>query len=423
MRREREFKGVVLEKISLLSNSWKVVFISACLIFVLCLTINSRAEETRGVSETEIRIGFVPDLSGPCADGARKFMWSMKKYFEAINSQGGIHGRKIKLFVEDGKYNPSIALSAFKKLVLKDNVFAMVANMGSAPVKAQLPLIERYKMPLICPGVQSTWISEPPKKYIFSTMLSMGYCARVLIDYVVNELGDTHPRMGVCYMNTEMGHEALKEIKAHASMYGFEIVADVSFMPGSIDLSGQIARLKTANVDYVIVCAICKGSVYACKEAVKLDWKPQFLFPGNGSTEQIFVLGKEAMFYGKPPLGASEYFPVSADSEAKRLCQEWMKKEGLEEKELVVKTLYGVTYAKTLVEGLRLAGQDLTVESFIKGMENIENFDDGAQAPVTFGPSIRQGVTKVLVYQGVPGGADGIGRWKIIKDWTEPRKK
>jgi len=412
-----------MKRLNIMIGLWKTVLIFVFIAFIMCPSIGSEAADTQGVSKTEIRIGFVPDLSGPCADGARKFMWSMKRYFEDVNGEGGIYGRKIKLFVQDGKYNPSIALSAFKKLVLKEKVFAMVANMGSAPVKAQLPLIEEYKMPLICPGVQSTWISEPPKKYIFSTMLSMGYCGRVLIDYVVNEMGEKQPRMGVCYMNTEMGHEALREIRDHAAMYGFEIVADVSFMPGSIDLSGQIAKLRGANVNYVIVCAICKGSAYACREAAKLGWKPQFMFPGNGSTEQIFVLGKEAMFYGKPPLGASEYFPVSADSQAKRLCQKWMKEEGMDEKELVIKTLYGVTYAKTLVEGLKLAGKDLTVESFIKGMESIKNFDNGAQAPVTFGPGIRQGVIKVLVYRGVPGGADGIGRWEIIKPWTEPRKK
>lgn len=412
-----------MERLIIMKILCKSIFIFVFFVLILCPSISSEATGTQGVSATEIRIGFIPDLSGPCADGARKFMWSMKKYFEETNSEGGIYGRKIKLFVQDGKYNPSIALSAFKKLVLKENVFAMVANMGSAPVKAQLPLIEEYKMPLICPGVQSTWISEPPKKYIFSTMLSMGYCARVLIDYVVNEMGDKKPRMGVCYMNTEMGHEALREIRDHAGMYGFEIVAEVSFMPGSIDLSGQIAKLRGANVNYVIVCAICKGSAYACREAAKLGWRPQFLFPGNGSTEQIFVLGKEAMFYGKPPLGASEYLPVSADSQAKRLCQKWMEEEGLDEQELVIKTLYGVTYAKTLVEGLKLAGKDLTVENFLKGMESIKNFDNGAQAPVTFGPGIRQGVTKVLVYRGVPGGADGIGRWEIIKPWTEPGEK
>ena len=402
-------------------NKAATVF-GVCLLLV-CITANTLSADTRGVSPTEIRIGIVPDLSGPSAEGVRKYIWALKRYFQEVNQEGGIYGREIKLFIQDGKYNPSIALSAFKKLVLREKVFAMIANTGSGMVKAQLPLINQYEVPLICPAVQSEWISNPPNRYIFSTMLSMGYCARVLIDYVINELGENQPRIGVCYINTEMGQEALREIKEHASMYGFGIVAEVGFMPGSIDLSGPIAKLKEAKVDYVIVCAIDKESAYACKEAVKLDWKPQFLFPGVGSSENIFALGQTAMFYGKPPIGASEYLPVSADSQAKSLCQKWMKEEGLDEKELVAKTLYGVTYGKTLVEGLKRAGKDLTVESFIKGMEGIKDFDNGAQAPVTFGPNNRQGVTKVVVYRGVQGGEDGIGRWEIIKPWTEPKKR
>lgn len=392
------------------------------LILLTCLMSKIGHAKTRGVTADEVRIGIVPDLSGPSADGVRKYVWALKRYFNEINNQGGVHGRKIRLYVQDGKYNPSIALSAFKKLVLKKKVFAMVANTGSGMVKAQLPLIEKYKVPLIAPAVQSEWTSNPPKKYIFATMLSMGYCARILIDYVVHDLADKSPRIGVCFMDTEMGQEALREIKDHVAMYGFEIVTAVSFMPGSIDLSGQIAKLKAANVNYIVVCAVNRGSAYACKEAAKLDWKPQFMFPGVGSSEHIFTLGREAMFYGKPPIGAAEYLPVSADSEAKNLCLKWIKEEGLDEKEMVTKTLYGVTYGKTMVEGLKLAGKDLTVESFIKGMERIQNFENGAQAPVTFGPDNRQGVTKAVVYRGVPGGDDGIGRWELVKPWTEPRK-
>jgi len=203
-------------------------------IILICLISNVGMAKTRGVTTDEVRIGIVPDLSGPSADGVRKYVWALKRYLNEVNNQGGVHGRKIKLYVQDGKYNPSIALSAFKKLILKKKVFAMVANTGSGMVKAQLPLIIKYKVPLIAPAVQSEWTSHPPKKYIFATMLSMGYCARVLIDYVVNELGDKTPRIGVCFMDTEMGQEALREIKDHVTMYDFEIVTAVSFMPGSI---------------------------------------------------------------------------------------------------------------------------------------------------------------------------------------------
>jgi branched-chain amino acid transport system substrate-binding protein len=306
-----------------------VVFITIASIFALCLIGNTWALKTRGVTPTEVRIGCIPDFTGPAATGCRTAVWGLRSYFADVNEEGGIYGRKIKFFIEDGQYNPSVALNAFKKLVLKDEVFAMIFNLGSAMVKAQLPLIEQYKVPLISPGVQSAWIYDPPKKYIFCTVVSMGYCARVLIDHVVNDLGDKKPRMGVLYLDTEMGQEALREIKEHAAMYGFEIVAEATCTPRDIDLSGQISKLKGDNVDYVIVCGITTEAPYAMKAAAKLDWKPQFLIPGNGSSEEIFRLGGEAMFYGKPPLGAAEYLPISVDSPAKRLFQKWVKNMNL----------------------------------------------------------------------------------------------
>jgi len=390
-------------------------FLALCCIFGL--TGNGGYAETRGVSPAEIRIGYIPDLTGPSARGCRGHLWGMTHYFDEVNAAGGIHGRKITLFIEDGKYNPSIGLSAFKKLVLKDRVFAMIANMGSASVKAQLPLIEKYQMPLISPAVQSWWISNPPKKYIFSTMLSQGYCARVLIDYVVGALGDRQPRMGVLFVNTELGHASLKEIKDQAEMYGFAIQAEVSYAPGSVSLSGHIAKLKEEDVHYVMLCGITTGAVYACKEAAKINWKPQFLFPGVVTDESIFTLGRDVMFYGKPPIGASEYFPVSSDFPAKDILLKWLKNDP-KKKMISLYDLQGYTYAKTLAEGLRRSGKDLSVEGLVNTMEGIKNWENGAQAPLSFGPGNRQGVTKVIILQGVRESEDEIGRWKIIQTWT-----
>lgn len=377
------------------------------------------AENVRGVSDSEIRIGYIPDLTGPSARGCRGHLWGINHYLNEINANGGIHNRKIRLFIRDGKYNPSVGISAFKKLVLKDKVFAMIGNMGSASVKAQLPLVERYKIPLISPAVQSWWISHPPKKYVFSTMLSQGYCARVLIDYVVKDLDDKHPRIGVLFINTELGHESLREVREQADMRGIDVSEAVSYAPGSVSLSGQIARLKTANVNYVMLCGITVGAAYACKEAALLDWKPQFLFPGVITDEAVFALGQDAMFYGFPPIGASEYYPVSAKFPVKKTLLKWLDQDP--EKDMIsLYDLHGVTYAMTLTEGLRRAGKNLSVERLVAAMEGIKSWDNGGQAPISFGVENRQGISKVVVFKGVRGNPGETGKWEIIKMWTEP---
>ncbi len=380
------------------------------------------AEKVRGVSDSEIRIGYIPDLTGPSARGCRGHLWGINRYLNEINAGGGIHGRKIRLFIQDGKYNPSVGISAFKKLVLKDRVFAMIGNMGSASVKAQLPLVERYEIPLISPAVQSWWISHPPKKYVFSTMLSQGYCARVLIDYVVKDLKEKEPRIGVLYINTELGHESLREVREQADLHGIDVPEAVSYTPGSVSLSGQIARLKTANVNYVMLCGITVGAAYACKEAALLDWKPQFLFPGVITDEAVFALGQDAMFYGPPPIGASEYFPVSADFPVKKKLLKWLDQDP--EKDMIsLYDLHGITYAMTLTEGLRRAGKDLSVDKLIEALEGIKSWDNGGQASISFGRDNRQGISKVVVFKGVQGDPGEHGRWKIIKTWTEPERR
>ena len=397
-----------------------VLWVTICLISNAWVCNVACAAETRGVSATEIRIGYIPDLTGPSARGCRGHLWGMKRVLNGINEEGGIHGRKIRLLIQDGKYNPSIGMSAFKKLVLKEKVFAMVGNMGSASVKAQLPLIDKYRTPLVCPAVQSWWISHPPNKYVFSTMLSQGYCARVLLDYICNELGERAPRIGVLYINTELGRESLREITEQAALYQTRVLAAVSYAPGSVSLSGQILKLKTADVDYVFLCCITVGAVYACKEAVRLGWKPQFLFPGVVTDEAVFSLGSEAIFYGKPPLGASEYFPVSAEFPAKERLMTWLGDDP-EKTTISLYDVHGITYANTLVEGLRRAGKALTVEGFIHAMEGFREWDNGGQSPISFGPGNRQGVKKVLVFQGTRELPERIGGWRIIKSWTAAR--
>jgi ABC-type branched-subunit amino acid transport system substrate-binding protein len=344
----------------------------------------------------------------------------MKNYFDEVNENGGIHGRNIKLLIQDGKYNPSIGISAFKKLVLKEKVFAMIGNMGSASVKAQLPYIEKHRMPLISPAVQSWWISHPPKKYIFSTMCSQGYCARVLIDFLVEEFKEKETSFGVLYVNTELGHESLREIREQLQLYDLEISSATGYMPGSVSLSGQIAKLKAADVDYVFLCCITVGAVYACKEAAKLDWKPQFLFPGVVTDEVIFSLGRDDLFYGKPPIGASEYFPISSDFPAKESLMKWLDEDPAK-RTISLYDLHGLTYAKTLVEGLKRAGRELSVKGLIHALEQIKGWDNGGQSLISFGKDNRQGAKKVLVLKGVEKKNNGAGGWTIIKKWTAAR--
>src|SRR3974377_629797 len=87
--------------------------------------------ETRGVTQTEIVLGMHTDLSGPAATYGVSSSNAVKMRFDEVNAAGGIHGRKIKLIVEDTQYQVPRAVQAGTKLINRDHIFAMVAPLGT----------------------------------------------------------------------------------------------------------------------------------------------------------------------------------------------------------------------------------------------------------------------------------------------------
>src|SRR5215471_20286079 len=81
------------------------------------------AAQSRGVSKTEIVLGMHTDLSGPAATYGVSSSNAVKMRFDELNDKGGVHGRKIRLIVEDTQYQVPRAVQAGAKLIHRDNIF------------------------------------------------------------------------------------------------------------------------------------------------------------------------------------------------------------------------------------------------------------------------------------------------------------
>src|SRR3981081_2645119 len=118
----------------------------------LALTQLPAAAQTKvtneGISASEIVIGTHQDLSGPIKFWGVPVSNGMKMAVEEINAAGGIHGRKIKLILEDSGYDPKRAVLASQKMIERDKIFAMVGTMGSPTVRAaQDGLVDHRVLP------------------------------------------------------------------------------------------------------------------------------------------------------------------------------------------------------------------------------------------------------------------------------------
>ena len=106
----------------------------------LALTTGAALAQSQGVSKDEILLGSIQDLSGPLAGFGKQIRLGMTLRVDEINEQGGVNGRKLKLLVEDSKYDPKNAVLAAQKLVNQDKIFMMVGHLGTAQNMAAMPV-------------------------------------------------------------------------------------------------------------------------------------------------------------------------------------------------------------------------------------------------------------------------------------------
>ncbi len=147
----------------------------------------ANGEGHQGVTDDTIRVGMITDLTGPVAFLGQEISAGAKLYFDHVNEQGGVHGRKIELIVEDDGYQPARTVAAYRKLVDLDDVFCFVGNLGTPTTLAIMPMLEREKIPLVGPVAFSSSIYTPPRRYVFASSMSYRMASWVMAEHVVKK--------------------------------------------------------------------------------------------------------------------------------------------------------------------------------------------------------------------------------------------
>lgn len=128
---------------------------------------SSFALAENGVTEREILIGQFAAISGPAAQLGQRMQVGMQVYFNAVNAQGGVHGRAIKLITRDDGYEPEKAVAAVKALIQEDRVFALAGSVGTPTGLAALPVLTEQQVPLVGMFTGAQALREPFNRYVF----------------------------------------------------------------------------------------------------------------------------------------------------------------------------------------------------------------------------------------------------------------
>jgi branched-chain amino acid transport system substrate-binding protein len=383
----------------------------AALAAIAGLTIGAaHAQTVRGVTDTEIVIGTYTDLSGVTASWGVNNSNAYRMAFDEVNAEGGINGRKIRYIVEDNQYQVPRSIQAANKLINRDNVFLMVANGGTPMNNAVMPDQLAKGVPNMFPLTSARSMYEPFNRLKFGLASSYYDQMRAGVKLFVEQRGKK--RLCAMYQDTDFGRDVMDGVRDQMKAMNISLVAEAAHKPTDTDFSAAAAKLHDADCDLILMGTIVRDSVQAIAAIRKLGWNVDMMgqvasydsvvaeVPG-GTTDGFYAMTSLLLIYGD-----------DANPKAQAFIRKYKDLYGREPN---LAAQIGYTGAQLLILGLQRAGRDLTLDSFITGMESIKDYQDIFGSPkMTYGPQRRQGSTEsflAVVHNGrwVPVSTQPVG--------------
>ena len=380
--------------------------------FLLTLLVMGCANRASapGVSEDKILVGNVQDLSGPMKELGAVLPAGSNLYFKYINEQGGVHGRQIKMKVEDHQYNPQKAVAAVKKLIEKDQVFCLYQVIGTSPCEAIRPILAESGIPLVAPATQSGSMSDMSREaaeLIFHTDTGYDKQTGILVDYILSQ--DSNAKIGLIYQDDDYGENVLKGAAAAEARTGISIQRE-AYQRGATDFAGQVANLMKGGATHVIIAGVVKEPIIVMKTAAAMGYAPQFFGTSPTMDHRVALAAGPA---GEGFIASNFAYLWNSDAPSAVLYRELCAKYEVPEAYMGMYHFYGFGTAQVLVEGLKRAGPYPTRNRLVNALETFNKWDGGAFPPITYSQNDHAGTESVVLVQVKEG------KQTVITDWID----
>jgi branched-chain amino acid transport system substrate-binding protein len=330
-----------------------------------------------GASDTEIKIGQTKPYSGP-ASAYSAGGHVQAGYFEKINAEGGINGRKIKLISLDDAFTPPKTVEQTRKLIEQEQVLLVFNSNGTAANSAVQKYLNAKKVPQLFVSSGASKFSDPKNFHWTMGWLPTYYGeARAYAHYIVQH----HPnaKIAVLYQNDDFGKDYLNGLHDGLGAQAKKlIVSEVSFELSDATVDSQMVSLQASGADIFLNIATAKFAAQAIRKAYDIGWKPlQFVSLVGSSVGQVMTPAGPEKGVGVLTVGFVKD-PTDPQWDKDPAMKEWrafMKKYYPDGDLTDWYNVYAYAAAQTLVQVLKQCGDDLTRENVMAQAASLKNFN------------------------------------------------
>ena len=344
-----------------------------------------------GLSEDSIKVGAALPMSGALSKIGEDIKAALGACFLEINSKGGIYGRRVELLIEDSQGDPAGTLQATRRLVERDNVFALLGSFEPQGSGETNEFLSRNQVPLIGPVTLSPRLPAVPSPYVFYLLPGFSEQARSLVDFVGSER--TRPkarpasRIAVVYSESEFDRDALEGLRSQLKIYSMQMVVEHRYEAGAMGSVSAVKHVAANNPDYVFFFGGGNDLERFVGEIDRARVEA-------GILSSAVMIGRAA--FSLPPAVAERTYlsyPFSLPERAELSdFIATMQRGGVSLRSAPFQTV-AYAAARVFIEAARNSSRQISRKGLIDSLERLQDYQTGVIGPVTFGANRRIGAS------------------------------
>ena len=344
------------------------------------LTAPAHAGSGPGISDDSILICSYQPMTGKVSSYFRMGKGA-DAWFRHVNENGGINGRQVEYKMVDDKYEPARTKNIVKRFIERDECFAIVAPLGSAPTSAVIDYVVEQEVPLIGAGTGAEKNLTVASPWVFPLYPSYYTEGQQLVRFVKDVFGAS--KVAVLYQNDPSGKTHMAGIESALADNGVEVVAAEGYEPKEVDVSSQVIKMKESGAQAVICSCAPEPAAKFYTERAKLGWDVPVVNVFFGKSPKVPELAGKAAVDGVYFATIFRDFdsPAPQIQEAKEILAKYYPEEQPD-----AIHLWGFAGAQVFTEAMRRMNEgDITRQRLVDTLEGIDGWTESVVPNVTIG--------------------------------------